>query len=99
MKICNASVVFDALSQENRLKIFKILVDNSQDGITPTEIAGLMGNMPRNTLSFHLNLLTQADLCVSKKVGKTIIYKSKCKVIKEVVAFLLKDCCEGECNC
>lgn len=93
---CNA---FDALSQINRLKIFRILVENSKNGITPTEIAKLMDNMPRNTLSFHLSLLSNAELCTSEKKGKQIIYKPKCDTIKQMAAFLLKDCCDGECKC
>lgn len=99
MKTNQATVIFDALSQENRLKVFKILVKHSKDGITPTEIAEKMGNMPRNTLSFHLNLLSQADLCTFEKSGKQLIYKPTCSTIKQVAEFLLKDCCDGGCKC
>lgn len=88
-----------ALSHEGRLKIFRILVKNSQNGITPTEISVLMNDMPRNTLSFHLSLLTNANLCTTKKNGKQIIYKPKCDTVKKIVAYLLKDCCGGECKC
>lgn len=99
MKIDTVSNAFDALSQVNRLKIFRILVEHSKDGITPTEIADLMGGMPRNTLSFHLSLLTNAELCTTEKNGKQVIYKPKCDTIKKIVAYLLKDCCDGECKC
>lgn len=99
MKTNQVSVIFNALSQENRLKVFKILVHYSKDGITPTEIAKLMGNMPRNTLSFHLNLLIQSKLCKFTKQGKQIIYKPICSTIKEVANFLIKDCCDGGCKC
>lgn len=99
MEILEVSLVLNALSQENRLKIFRILVKHSKDGITPTEIAELMGKMPRNTLSFHLSLLVNAGLCIGEKKGKQIIYKPKCEMIKKITAFLLEDCCEGECKC
>ena len=99
MKTNQVSIIFNALSQENRLKVFKILVKHSKDGITPTEIAKLMGNMPRNTLSSHLNLLNQAKLCISEKKGKQIIYKPTCSTIKEVANFLIQDCCDGGCKC
>ena len=94
----NISLVFDSLSQENRLKIFRILVENSKNGITPTEISNLMNKMPRNTLSFHLSILTQAGLCTYEKNGKQVIYKPICSIIKEVAAFLLKDCCDIGCS-
>lgn len=99
MKLSEAAIIFDALSQENRLKIFRLLVQNSKTGMTPTEISKKLGNMPRNTLSFHLSLLTQAGLCSSVKKGKTVIYKPKCSIIKEIAAFLLEDCCDGGCKC
>lgn len=99
MKLENVCNAFDALSQVNRLKIFRILVEHHEKGITPTEIADLMGGMPRNTLSFHLSLLTNAELCTTKKNGKQIIYKPKCDKIKQIAAYLLKDCCSGECKC
>jgi DNA-binding transcriptional ArsR family regulator len=99
MKIDNSILIFNALSQETRLRVFKILVKNSRNGITPTEISEKMGNMPRNTLSFHLNLLTLAGLCSSKKNGKQIVYKPSCDSIRKVASFLLHDCCEGDCKC
>lgn len=99
MKTKQITQVFNALSQENRLKIFRILVEHSKEGITPTEIANLMGKMPRNTLSFHLNLLNQAGLCEYTKQGKQVIYTPTCTTIKKVAEFLLKDCCERECKC
>ncbi len=94
--VCN---IFDALSQQNRLKVFMILVENSACGITPTEISKKMGDMPRNTLSFHLSLLSDSGLCTSEKQGKQVIYKANCNKIREVAGFLLKDCCEGGCKC
>lgn len=99
MKTDKITSVFNALSQDTRLRIFRILVEHSKDGITPTEISALMGDTPRNTLSFHLNLLTNADLCTFKKSGKQVIYKPNCETVKKVANFLLKDCCDGGCKC
>ncbi len=91
--------IFNALSNETRLQIFRILVEHSKKGITPTEISALMNDMPRNTLSFHLTLLANAKLCESTKQGKQVIYTPNCEKIREVTSFLLRDCCEGECKC
>ncbi len=96
-RLTNIATVFDALSNETRLQIFRILVENSKEGITPTEISQKMNDFPRNTLSFHLTLMTNANLCSFERNGKQIIYKPNCKVIKEITKFLLTDCCEGEC--
>lgn len=99
MGIAEITNVLDALSQETRLRVFRIIVAHHHKGITPTEIATEMGNMPRNTLSFHLSLLTQANLCSYQKKGKTLIYMPICQTIKNLTEFLLQDCCIGECKC
>ena len=99
MKIEKVLSVFNVLSQESRLKIFRILVEHSSSGITPTEISKILNDMPRNTLSFHLSLMAQADLCKTLKKGKQIIYKPNCGTNKTTAQFLLKDCCEGRCKC
>ena len=97
--LTDIAAVFDALSTETRLQIFSILVDHSQEGITPTEISALMNDFPRNTLSFHLSSMSNVGLCVFEKRGKQIFYKPQCCLIKKITKFLLTDCCEGECNC
>lgn len=93
------AAVFDALSNETRLQIFRILVEHSQQGITPTEISALMNDFPRNTLSFHLSLMINVGLCSAQKQGKQIFYKPNCCLIKQITKFLLTDCCNGGCNC
>ena len=98
MKLDKLTTVFDALSQETRLKVFRILVENSKDGICPCEIAEKL-KIPRNTLSFHLSLLSQANLCQQTRKGKMFFYKPNCDAVKKAAAFLLKNCCEGECKC
>lgn len=95
----NVATVFDALSNETRLHIFKILVEHSQKGITPTEISRILDDFPRNTLSFHLSLLTNVGLCSCERLGKQIFYKPNCRLVKTIIKFLLTDCCEGECSC
>lgn len=94
------AAVFDALSNETRLRIFRILVEHSQNGITPTEISQIMNDFPRNTLSFHLSLMVNVGLCSYQKQGKQIFYKPNCMKIREITKFLLTDCCDGGmCQC
>lgn len=91
MKNDEAIMIFTALAQETRLAIFKIIVKNSQEGITPTKIAHEL-KIPKNTLSFHLSLLTQAGLCSYTKNGKSLIYKPNADKIHDVMRFLHQDC-------
>ncbi len=99
MKTERIIIAFDALGNDTRLKIFRLLVKNSLHGLNQTEISRKIGNMPRTTLSFHLELLENAGLCSSQKIGKSVFYKPHCDLIKEIVGFLLKDCCGGKCKC
>lgn len=91
MKTNEAVMIFTALAQETRLEIYKILVEHSLEGICPCEIADKL-KIPRNTLSFHLSLLSQAGLCTKTKQGKMLFYKPNCAKIKETMEFLHSDC-------
>ncbi len=94
MKENQITAVFSALSQPTRLKVFRLLVDNCNEGICPCKIAKKL-KIPRNTLSFHLALLTQVGLCKYIKDGKTLIYKPNFEIIKEISCYLLKNCCSN----
>lgn len=91
MKTNEAVMIFTALAQETRLEIYKILVEHSLEGICPCEIADKL-KIPRNTLSFHLSLLSQAGLCTKTKQGKMLFYKPNCAKIKETMEFLHSAC-------
>lgn len=92
-------MAFDALGNETRLAIFRLLVKNSKNGLNQGSLAEKMGNMPRTTLSFHIGLLENAGLCKSEKIGKSVFYKPCCCLIKEIARFLLADCCEENGKC
>ena len=84
-----------ALAQANRLQIFRALVVKGRDGLTPASIAELFG-MPANTLSFHLKELMHADLISQERSGRNLIYRAQYDRMNAVLAYLAKNCCEGE---
>lgn len=53
MKTENASSLFEALSSDIRLEIFRLLVKHAPDGLVAGDIANQL-NIPANNLSFHL---------------------------------------------
>jgi ArsR family transcriptional regulator, arsenate/arsenite/antimonite-responsive transcriptional repressor len=61
---------FGALSQETRLKIFRLLVRHAPDGLPVGEIARRL-HLPGPTLSFHLNVLAAANLVRPQKNGRS----------------------------
>jgi len=97
MDIENIAKICDALSKTVRIKIFKMIVKNNKNGICPCDIASEL-DIPRNTLSFHLTTLSNANLCYFKKEGRNLIYKPNCRIISELANNLHEDCCDKNCK-
>ena len=67
---------FDALSQETRLRVFRLLVEYGRDG-TPAGMLSETLGIPHNTLSFHLAQMSHAGLVLSQREGRSIIYTAQ----------------------
>ncbi|WP_321488364.1 metalloregulator ArsR/SmtB family transcription factor [uncultured Hyphomonas sp.] len=83
-----------ALAQENRLAVFRLLVKAGHDGLPAGEIAAAL-DVPPNTLSAQLNILSNAGLVEGKRHGRSIIYTANYDAISGLIVFLMEDCCQG----
>ena len=83
-----------ALSQESRLKAFRLLVRSGSEGIAAGKIAENL-DIPHNTMSTHLSTLVNAGLVNSKRESRSIIYSIDFAGTRELLAFLVEDCCQG----
>lgn len=83
-----------AISQETRLDTFKLLVRHEPEGLPAGEIARQL-DVPHNTMSTHLAILTRAGLLMSDRQGRSIIYRADLAAFKGLTFYLLKDCCAG----
>ena len=95
METNTAVTALAALAQESRLAVFRLLVHNAPDGLTP----GVMGEqlaMPAPTLSFHLKTLAQAGLVAATPEGRFVRYRAAMPAIRALAAFLTEDCCQGQ---
>lgn len=95
MDISKAVSLFDALSQETRLKAFRLLVKAGQGGLPAGALSEKLGT-PHNTLSFHLNHLSNAGIIKSRREGRSIIYFANYEVMHKLISFMVKDCCSGD---
>ena len=86
---------FASLSQETRLKVFKLLIKFGSDGLVPRKIADTL-KMPDNTLSFHLSHMNRAGLVTSKKQGRSITYYANTDIIEELISFMRDHCCVNQ---
>ena len=94
MDVDEALISFDALSQETRLWAFRILVQAGPDGMSAGDIAEALGSR-QNTMSSHLKLLQSAGLIASRRNGRNVIYTAAYDTVRELVLFLMEDCCAG----
>lgn len=83
-----------ALAQTTRLDVFRLLVAAEPDGLPAGEIARHL-EVPHNTMSSHLGILSRASLVRSERFSRSIVYRADLEALRAVIAFLLKDCCGG----
>lgn len=95
MDIQEAIVMFDTLSQETRLKAFRLLVQAGSDGLPAGMLSEVLGT-PHNTMSFHLNHLSNTGIISSRKKGRSIIYMANFDGMRDLIRFMVKDCCSDE---
>ena len=84
-----------ALAQESRLNAFRLLVRSGPEGLAAGEIARRL-DVPHNTLSSHLSILVNAGLVESRREGRSIIYTIDFGGTRELLSFLMEDCCQGQ---
>jgi ArsR family transcriptional regulator len=84
-----------ALAHSGRLGIFRLLVRAGPEGMAAGEIARATGSLA-NTLSANLNILAVAGLVAARREGRSIIYTAGYDRMRELLAFLMEDCCGGK---
>ncbi len=89
-----ALLAFAALAQETRLRLLRQLVTAGPEGVAAGTLASGAGVSASN-VSFHLKELEQAGLVASRREGRSIIYKAAYPALSGLIAFLMKDCCQG----
>ena len=94
MKKDDALAALAALSQENRLEAFRLLVQAGPDGIAAGQVSEQLGLAP-NALTFHLDRLKGAGLVTVRREGRSMIYAARYETMNDLVAFLTENCCQG----
>ncbi len=84
-----------ALAQESRLAAFRLLVRRGVEGMAAGEIARAL-SIPHNTMSSHLAIMANAGLVTSKRESRSIIYSIDFGGTRELLSFLMEDCCQGQ---
>jgi ArsR family transcriptional regulator len=94
METKNALAALNAVAQESRLAVFRLLVQAGPDGMAASKIADHLGIAP-SSLSFHLKELAHADLVTQRQDGRFVIYAANFATMGALIGFLTDNCCAG----
>ncbi len=90
-------MALSALAQPTRLQTFRLLVASEPNGVAAGELARL-ANVPQNTMSAHLSIMTNAGLITGERQSRSIIYRADLETFRALILYLLQDCCGGNAN-
>ncbi|MDH4049703.1 MAG: metalloregulator ArsR/SmtB family transcription factor [Gammaproteobacteria bacterium] len=94
MEVNTALEALNALAQETRLWVFRLLVQAGPQGLPAGEIAESLSSR-QNTVSSHLKQLQSAGLIDSVRRGRQVVYSANYDTVRVLVLFLVEDCCAG----
>jgi ArsR family transcriptional regulator len=95
MEKTDAVAALAALAQDNRLDVFRLLVEAGPDGMPAGEIADALKVAP-NTLTFHFDRLRGAGLVTVRRNGRSMIYAARFETMNALVGYLTENCCKGQ---
>jgi len=94
MEKTDAVAALAALAQDNRLDVFRLLVQAGPEGMPAGAIASSL-DLPPNTLSFHFDRLRMAGLVTVRREGRSMIYAARFERMNALLGFLSENCCGG----
>ena len=94
MKKRDALAILGALAQDNRLDVFRLLVEAGPQGMPAGHIAASL-RLPHSALSFHLDRLREAGLITVRRDGRSMIYAAQFDAMNSLVSYLTAHCCQG----
>jgi len=94
METKTAITIFEVLTSEARLSIFRLLVKYAPDGLVAGEISRML-DIPKTNLSFHLKTIVHSGLASMEREGRNTRYRANIALMLEAVAYLTAECCSG----
>ena len=85
------------LAHENRLDVFRFLVELGPDGAPAGHIGSALSLAPA-TLSFHLKEMKFANLVTCRRDGRSLIYAAAFDAMNDLIAYLTDNCCRGNAS-
>jgi ArsR family transcriptional regulator, arsenate/arsenite/antimonite-responsive transcriptional repressor len=95
MKRREALAALAALAQENRLDVFRLLVEAGPEGLPAGTVAEALKLTPNN-LTFHFDRLRKACLITVRRDGRSMIYAARYDRMNALLRYLTENCCQGQ---
>jgi len=94
MEKSDAVAALAALAQDNRLDVFRLLVQAGPEGLAAGQVATALDLAP-NTLTFHFDRLRTARLVTVRRDGRSMIYTARFDTMNALLGYLTENCCQG----
>jgi DNA-binding transcriptional ArsR family regulator len=94
MKKPDAVAILSALAQDNRLDVFRLLVEAGLGGMPAGHVAASL-KLPPSALSCHLDRLRDVGLVTVRRDGRSMIYAARFEAMDQLVSYLTDHCCQG----
>jgi ArsR family transcriptional regulator, arsenate/arsenite/antimonite-responsive transcriptional repressor len=94
MKKTDIVAALAALAQDNRLDVFRLLVEAGPEGMPAGAVATTLDLAP-NTLTFHFDRLRTAGLLNVRREGRSMIYAAQFETMNALIGYLTDNCCGG----
>ena len=98
MKAKQAVSALSAVAHDNRLAIYRMLVQEGPQGLPAGDIAARLA-MPPSSLTFHLQQMLHAGLVTQRRLGRQLIYAADYAAMNGLVAYLTENCCGEGLQC
>ena len=94
MKKADVVAALAALAQDNRLDVFRLLVEAGPEGMPAGAVATALDLAP-NTLTFHFDRLRIAGLVTVRRDGRSMIYAAQFETMNALLGYLTENCYRG----
>jgi ArsR family transcriptional regulator, arsenate/arsenite/antimonite-responsive transcriptional repressor len=86
------AIIFNALSEPNRCKVFRIFVTQGKKGLCVSDVSRLL-NISPSAASQHLKILVITGLLTRKRAGQKVNYfaSTEDKLVKAITDAVLQD--------